>query len=91
LHQDTQHQQRWEIVRNPLQQYLSEQEFKKTGLSVQAPSLSNNGTAATVVKQILTELSGSVLGEESIMAITKMALTLMKQNGCVEFIGPSKS
>jgi hypothetical protein len=75
LHQDTKHQQPqvpqtyvkslWTLV----QQHLPQQEIQKTGLSVQAPSSSNNNMlkVATVVQHIMTELS-----EE---------WYLMKQNG----------
>jgi hypothetical protein len=44
------------------QQYLPQKEFQKTGLSVQAPSLSSNDT---VVHQIMTELSKAVSEEDS--------------------------
>jgi hypothetical protein len=37
---------------------------------------------ATVVKQIIAELSEAVSEEYKIMVITKMVLKLMKQNGC---------
>jgi hypothetical protein len=35
----------------------------------------------TVVQQIMTEISGAVLQQEKIMAITKIFLTLMNQDG----------
>jgi hypothetical protein len=56
--------------------------FQKTGLSVQAPSLSDNYTVATIVHQIMTELSKAVSEEDRVMIITKMALNFMQQNGC---------
>jgi hypothetical protein len=37
---------------------------------------------ATVVQQIMTELSESVSEKGKIMVITKMVLNLMQQNGC---------
>jgi hypothetical protein len=60
LRQDNQNQQpkapqtEEKSVRHPVQQYLPQQEFQQTGLSVQAPSSSNNTTVATVVHQIIT-------------------------------------
>jgi hypothetical protein len=36
---------------------------------------------ATVVQQILIEFNGAVSEEQKIVAITKIVLTLMKQNG----------
>jgi hypothetical protein len=62
-----------------------QQEIQKTGLSVlQSPSLTNIETlkVATVVQQIMTELSEAVSEEDKIMVIIKMVLTLMKPNGC---------
>jgi hypothetical protein len=45
-----------------VQQHLPQQEIQKTGLSVQAPSSSDNGTlkVATVAQRIITELSEAV-------------------------------
>jgi hypothetical protein len=37
---------------------------------------------ATVVQQIITELSEAVPEKDNIMVNTKMVLNLMKQNGC---------
>jgi hypothetical protein len=37
--------------------------------------------AITVVQQIMTELSGAVSKEEKILAITKIVLNPMEQNG----------
>jgi hypothetical protein len=37
---------------------------------------------ATVVHQIMTELSEAVSEKDRIMVITKMVLNLMQQNGC---------
>jgi hypothetical protein len=66
-----------------VQYYFSQQEFQKPGLSVQAPSVSNNVTAATVLHQIMTELSGVASEEDIVMIITtKMVLNLMQQNDC---------
>jgi hypothetical protein len=49
-------------VQHPVQQHLSQQELQKTGLSVQAPSSSDNDKlkVATVVRQIMRELSEAV-------------------------------
>jgi hypothetical protein len=46
--------------------------------------LTNNGTLkiATVVQQIITELSEAVSEKDKIILITKVVLNLMKQNGC---------
>jgi hypothetical protein len=68
--------------RHPVQYYLSQQEYQKPGLSVQAPSLSNNISVATVLHQIMTELSGVLSEEDIVMVITKMVVNLMQQNGC---------
>jgi hypothetical protein len=50
----------------PVQQQWSQQEIQKTGLSVQASNSSNNDKlkVATVVQQIMTELSESMSEEE---------------------------
>jgi hypothetical protein len=55
LRQDKQHQQ--PQTTQIEQQYLPQKEFQNTGLSVQAPSSSNNDTVATEVRQIMTKLS----------------------------------
>jgi hypothetical protein len=75
LLQDTQHEQPQTTQRE--QQYLPQKEFQKTGLSVQAPSSSSNDTVATVVHQIMTELSKAVSEEDRVMVITKLILNLM--------------
>jgi uncharacterized coiled-coil protein SlyX len=36
---------------------------------------------AGIVQQIMTELSGAVTEEQKIVAITKLVLNLMKENG----------
>jgi hypothetical protein len=90
LCQDTQHQQPQapqtygKSVRHPAQQHLPQQEIQRTGPSVQAPSSTNNDTLniATVVQQMIIELSEAVSEKEKILVITKMVLNLMKQNGC---------
>jgi uncharacterized tellurite resistance protein B-like protein len=38
--------------------------------------------AATIFQQIMTELNGAESEEDRIVAITKIVLQLMKQNGC---------
>jgi hypothetical protein len=67
-----------------MQQHLPQQEIQKTGLSVQVPSPSDNDTlkVVTVVRQIMTELSGNVSGKDKVMVSTKMIRNLLKQNGC---------
>jgi hypothetical protein len=62
-----------------VQKHLPQQEYQKTGLSVQAPSSSYNDTVATIVHQIMTELSGALSQEERIISITKVELNLMKK------------
>jgi hypothetical protein len=37
---------------------------------------------ATVVQQIMTELSEAMSGEDKIMVITKMVFNIVKQDGC---------
>jgi hypothetical protein len=59
---------------------------QETGQSVKAPnvnsqSLDNMLTVVTVVQQIMTEFNGAVSEENKIVAITKIVLNLMKQNG----------
>jgi hypothetical protein len=45
-----------------MQQHLPQQEIQKTGLSVEAPSLSNSDMlkVLTVMQQIMTELSEAI-------------------------------
>jgi hypothetical protein len=66
-----------------VQRHLPQQEIEKIGLSVQAPSSSNSDKlkVATVMQQIMTELSEPVSEEDKIIKITKMVCNLMKQNG----------
>jgi hypothetical protein len=59
---------------------------KKTGQSVQTPHensqpLDSMLRVVTVVQQITTEFNGAVSEEDKIVAITKIVLNLMKQNG----------
>jgi hypothetical protein len=54
--------------------------------SVPAPNVNSSPTVnmlrvVTVVQQIMTEFNGSVSEEQKIVAITKIVLNLMKQNG----------
>jgi hypothetical protein len=67
-----------------ISRHLPQQEIQRTGLSVQAPSLTKNDMVkiATVVQQIMTGLSEVVSEEDRIMVITKRVLSLMKQKGC---------
>jgi hypothetical protein len=83
LRQDTQHQQP-QAPQTDGKRVRPQREIQRTGLSVQAPSSSDNNTLkdATVVQQIMRELSEAVSEEDKIMVITKMILNLMKQNDC---------
>jgi hypothetical protein len=59
---------------------------EKTGQSVQTPHvnsqpLDNMLRVVTVVEQIMTEFNAAVSEEDKIVAITKIVLNLMKQNG----------
>jgi hypothetical protein len=56
--------------------------------SVQAPDANSSPlkdmfpVIATILQQIMTELSGAELEEDRIVAITEIVLKLMEQNGC---------
>jgi hypothetical protein len=56
-----------------------------TGQSVQTSSATTSSLdmfkVAAIVQQIMTELNGAVSEENKIVAITKIVLNLMKQNG----------
>jgi hypothetical protein len=59
---------------------------QKSGQSVEARNvnsehLGNMLRVVTVVQQIMIEFSGAVSEEAKIVAITKIVLSLMKQNG----------
>jgi hypothetical protein len=59
---------------------------QETGQSVQAPNvnsqpLDNMLRVVTVVQQIMTEFNGAVTERDKLMAITKILLNLMQQNG----------
>jgi hypothetical protein len=59
---------------------------QKTGQSVRAPTigsqpLDNMIRVVTVAQQIMTEFSGAVSEKDKIVAITKIVLNLMKQDG----------
>jgi hypothetical protein len=61
-------------------------EQQKPGQSVRPPTVSsqpldNMLRVVTVVQQIMTEFDGAVSEEDKIVAITKIVLSLMKQNG----------
>jgi type IV pilus biogenesis protein CpaD/CtpE len=62
-----------------MKQHLQQQEIQRTGLSIQAPSSTNNETVATAVHQIMTDLSEAVSEEDKIMVVTKIILNLMKK------------
>jgi hypothetical protein len=88
--QDTQQQQLQapqadeRSVQHPIQQHLPQQEIQKMGLSVQSPSSSDNDKLkiATVVQQIVKELSEAVSEEDKAMIVTMMVLDLTQRNGC---------
>jgi hypothetical protein len=68
--------------------YLSTQasEQQKPGQSVRPPTVSrqplvNMLRVVTVVQHIMTEFNGVVSEEDKILAISKILLNLMKQNG----------
>jgi hypothetical protein len=66
-------------VRAPVQE-------QETGQSVQAPNVSSHSfdnmlKVVTVVQQLMTEVIGGLSEEEKIVAITKIVLKLMNQNG----------
>jgi hypothetical protein len=90
LHQETKQQQPQApqtdggSVQHPVQQHVAQQEFQKMGLSVQSPNSSNNDKlkVATVVRQIMKELSEAVLEEDKVMIVTMLVLNLMQQNVC---------
>jgi hypothetical protein len=59
---------------------------QKSGQSVRAPSVNNQPiddmlTVVTIVQQIVTEFRGAVSEKDKILAITKIVLNLMNQNG----------
>jgi hypothetical protein len=59
---------------------------QKTGQSVRAQNtnsqpLGNMLRVVTVVQKVMTEINGTVSEEEKIVAITKIVLNLMKQDG----------
>jgi hypothetical protein len=59
---------------------------QKTGQSVRAPNvnsqpLDNMLRVVTAVQQIMTKFNGAVSEEDKIVAITKIVLNLMKQDG----------
>jgi hypothetical protein len=58
---------------------------QKSGQSVPAPAVNSQPLdtvrVVTVVQQIMTELSDAVSEEDKIMAITRIVLNLMKNNG----------
>jgi hypothetical protein len=84
-HQQPQAPQRYrKSFWTPMQQHLPQYEIQRTGLSVQAPNLTNTDMLKTtnVVQQIFTELSEAVTEKYKIMVITKIVLNIIKQNGC---------
>jgi hypothetical protein len=73
-----------------VQQHLPQQVIQRTGLSVQAPSSSNNVTlkVATVVRQIITELS-EIMSEKD--NHYKNGTELNETKWLIEFIGRLES
>jgi hypothetical protein len=69
-----------------VQQYLPQEEFQKTGLSVQAPISSDSDVVASVMQQIMTELGVALSKEDRILTITRMVLNIIKK-WLLEFIG----
>jgi hypothetical protein len=67
-----------------MQQHLAQQEIRRPGLSIQAPSLPKNDSLkiSTVMQQIITELGETVSEKDKIKVIAKIILNIMKQNGC---------
>jgi hypothetical protein len=59
-------------VQHTVQQHLPQQQIQKTGLSVQAPTSSDNDTlkVATVVRQIMKDLSDAVSEKDKVMIVT---------------------
>jgi hypothetical protein len=57
-----------------MQEHLTQKENRKTRLSVQAPSLSDNDTVmvAAVVRHILIEIREAVSEEDKIIVITEL-------------------
>jgi hypothetical protein len=68
--------------RRQISSICSKRKFRKTDLSVQAPSSFNNDSVETVVHQIMTKLSKALSEEDRVMVITKLVLNLMQLNGC---------
>jgi hypothetical protein len=66
---------------------LLQQEKQKTGQSVRAPNVNSFSVdkmfivVVTVVQHIMTESNCAVLEEAKMLAITKIVLNLMEQNG----------
>jgi hypothetical protein len=77
-HQDKEHQH--PQTSQTKQQYVSEKESQRTSLLVRAPFSCNNDNVATVVHQIMTELTKAVSQEDRVMVIT--IFNLMQQTGC---------
>jgi hypothetical protein len=71
-------------VQHPVQQHLLQKDFQKTGVSVQAPSSSDNEKlkVAAVVRQTMRKLSGAASEDDKLMLVTMMVLDLMQRNGC---------
>jgi hypothetical protein len=65
-------------------QHLPQQEIQKAGLSVQAPSSTNNDMlkVTTAVQQIMTGLGEAVSEKDKIIFITRKVHNLKKRNGC---------
>jgi hypothetical protein len=72
-----------EACSTPFSSICHSRNFPKTGLSVQSPSSSDNDKlkVATVVRQIMRELSEAVSEEDRAVIVTMMVLDLMQLNG----------
>jgi protocatechuate 3,4-dioxygenase beta subunit len=73
-----------EGVQQPLQQHLPQQEIQRTGPSVQDSSSSDNDKlkVATVLRQIMKELTEAISEEDKVIFVTMKVLDLMQRNGC---------
>jgi hypothetical protein len=67
---------------------MSAPAFLATGQSLQTPNVNGSSlndmlkVVTTVFQQIMTECYGAESEDDRIVAITKIVLKLMKQNGC---------
>jgi hypothetical protein len=73
------HRRYGKSFRPTVQQHLSQQEIYRIGLSVHAPSSTDNDMleVSNVVQQIMTELSEAESEKDKIIVITKMVSNLI--------------